>query len=72
MQDKHSEKMEESLPAAVDRGRREFMRKTVYATCATPVISALMVNKAEAMTGSEFCHRLEDWTGWDLPCEDWD
>ncbi len=32
----------------VDKGRREFMRKSAYAACATPVITAMLVNKASA------------------------
>ncbi len=37
----------ENLPG--DTSRREFLRKSVYAAYATPVITALLVNKASAV-----------------------
>ena len=33
-----------------DNSRRDFLRKSVYAAYATPVITALLVNKASAAT----------------------
>lgn len=33
---------------STDEERREFLRKSVYAAYATPVITALLVNKASA------------------------
>ena len=37
----------ESKPST-DKSRREFLRKSAYAAYATPVITALLVNKASA------------------------
>ena len=34
---------------AVDEKRREFLRKSVYAAYATPVITALLVSEASAL-----------------------
>jgi hypothetical protein len=31
-----------------DKARRDFLRKSVYAACATPVIMSLLVEKADA------------------------
>jgi hypothetical protein len=31
-----------------DKARRDFLRKSVYAACATPVIMSLLVEKANA------------------------
>lgn len=33
---------------AIDEGRRDFLRKSAYAAYATPVIMAMLVNKASA------------------------
>ena len=34
----------------VDEARRDFLRKSIYAAYATPVITALLVSKASAKT----------------------
>jgi hypothetical protein len=39
----------------VDRNRREFLRKSVYAAYATPLITALLVEHAEAASSNGHC-----------------
>jgi hypothetical protein len=36
----------------IDDSRREFLRKSVYAAYATPVITALLVSKASALVST--------------------
>ncbi len=49
----------------VDKGRREFMRKSAYAACATPVITAMLVNKASACVSvGQGVHGDGDLTDW--------
>ena len=48
----------DSAKEVADERRREFLRKSVYAAYATPVIMAILVEKASAKTGSlVWCER---------------
>ena len=42
------EKVSADSKAETDKGRREFLRKSVYTAYATPVIMSLLVEKASA------------------------
>ncbi|WP_291315482.1 hypothetical protein [Desulfuromonas sp.] len=39
---------EKEIPTTTDEGRREFLRKSAYAAYATPIIMAILVDKANA------------------------
>ncbi len=47
---------------AVDRDRRDFLRTSVYAAYATPLITALLVEKASAgwSKPEDFCRKHPD------------
>jgi len=47
-------------PESVDENRRDFLRNSVYAAYATPLITALLVESASAAQSctAEFCAKL--------------
>lgn len=48
----------EKVKGVADERRREFLRKSVYAAYATPVIMAILVEKASAKTSPQvYCPR---------------
>ena len=49
----------DSANEPVVTSRREFLRKSAYAVYATPVIAALLVEKASAAISSKTCKDLD-------------
>jgi hypothetical protein len=58
-----------SLP---DADRREFLRKSIYAAYATPLITALLVEEASAKNSNNTGRCSKKWCSnpnhWDEPC----
>ena len=44
--------------APVEHTRRDFLRKSAYAAYATPVIAALLVEKASAAVSKKYCENV--------------
>lgn len=51
----------ESDSDAVDKDRREFLRKSIYAAYATPLITALLVEEASAASSNSQGRGSADW-----------